>query len=321
MYDAVVTGCAGFVGSHLSEALADRGERVLGIDSFDDYYSPERKLANLERLAEERRFALLRGDLREIPLEKFLDRDVTVYHLAAQPGVRGSWGANFGHYVENNVLATQELLEALLHARGKPRMVYASSSSVYGEPAEGATREDSPTHPISPYGMTKLAGEQLVRLYGRSRGMSTVALRFFTVYGPRQRPDMAFHRFFRALEEDTPIEVFGDGQQMRDFTYVSDIVAGILAAADSDEQGEVFNLGGGAPVPLLTAIRYLGDAAGTKPKVRHLQTQPGDPRRTWADIRRARRALKFRPRVSLREGLAHQSAWQEAGAPRAAVAA
>ncbi len=321
MYDAVVTGCAGFIGSHLTEALIDRGDRVLGIDSFDDYYSADAKQRNLRPLAGHAKFKFLRGDVRALPLRRHFGPETTVFHLAAQPGVRGSWGTNFHRYVENNILATQAILETLASPRAHGRLVYASSSSVYGEPPGGPTSEESPTRPISPYGMTKLAGEQLVRLYGRTRGVSAVSLRFFTVYGPRERPDMAFHRFFRAVEQGRPIEVYGDGRQLRDFTYVGDIVAGILAASRADADGEVFNLGGGAPVELETAIRYLGEAAGEAPSVRHVKAQPGDPRATWADIRRAGRVLRFRPRVSLRTGLVNQWKWQAGSEGRRALPA
>jgi nucleoside-diphosphate-sugar epimerase len=310
VYDSVVTGCAGFIGSHLTEQLIQRGDRVLGIDSFDDYYSAEAKGSNLAALEGQPRFTLVRGDLRTLPLADYFGPETTVFHLAAQPGVRGSWGTNFHRYVENNILATQVVLETLASAPRRGRLAYASSSSVYGEPPDGPTPEDAPTRPISPYGMTKLAGEHLVRLYGRTRGLSTVALRFFTVYGPRQRPDMAFHKFFRAVEKGDPIEVYGDGRQMRDFTYVDDIVAGVLAASESEGEGEVFNLGGGSPVGLETAIRYVGEAAGSPVSIRHVEAQAGDPRSTSADIGRAARVLHYAPRVTLKEGLVRQWAWQ-----------
>ncbi|MHB8351773.1 MAG: NAD-dependent epimerase/dehydratase family protein [Thermoplasmata archaeon] len=311
VYDSIVTGSAGFIGSHLAEHLIDRGDRVLGIDSFDDYYASVNKEDNLTRLKAEPRFTLQRGDLRTLPLREFIGPQTKVFHLAAQPGVRGSWGANFSRYVDNNILATQTILEALATAKHPGALIYASSSSVYGEPPEGPTAEGHPTRPISPYGMTKLAGEHLVRLYGQTRGLSTVSLRFFTVYGPRQRPDMAFHRFFQAIKMGQPIDVYGDGLQLRDFTYIDDIVAGILAASESGSVGQVFNLGGGAPVALEKAIQYLGAAAGTAPSVRHLEPQIGDPRATWADIGQARRVFEFHPRVTLKEGLLKQWGWQE----------
>ncbi|MGI0150467.1 MAG: NAD-dependent epimerase/dehydratase family protein [Thermoplasmata archaeon] len=317
MYDAVVTGCAGFVGSHLCEALTDRGDRVLGIDSLDTYYSPRTKRKNLTALEGRTRFTFVRGDVRRIPIRKYLGAETRVYHLAAQPGVRGSWGTSFPRYVTNNVLATHAILEALAATRGHPRIVYASSSSVYGETAGGPTSEESPTRPISPYGMTKLAAEHLVHLYGRERGLSTVSLRFFTVYGPRQRPDMAFHRFFSAVRASRPIEVIGDGRQLRDFTYVGDIVSGIVAGGDLDGAGEVFNLGAGSPVPLRTAIEWVGEAAGAEVAVGYIPAQAGDPKATWADNRRARRRLRFRPCVDLKEGLRRQWAWQGTEGPPA----
>lgn len=314
MHDVVVTGCAGFIGSTLCERLTNRGDRVLGIDSFDDYYSPAVKRRNLVALADQSQFKFLEGNLRELPLRRYLREGVRVIHLAAQPGVRGSWGKKFHRYVENNVYATQSILETLTRADVPARFVYASSSSIYGEAPGGPTAEDQLPRPISPYGMTKLAGEHLTRLYCRTGNLTSVCLRFFTVYGPRQRPDMAFHKFFRAVHEDRPIQVYGDGRQIRDFTFVDDIVDGILSAAEAPVHGEVFNLGGGAPVPLETAIKYVGEAAGQSPTIRHAPPQAGDPQATWADIRRARRLLRFRPRVSLREGLKRQWRWQSAEA-------
>jgi nucleoside-diphosphate-sugar epimerase len=307
--DAIVTGCAGFIGSHLTERLLERGDRVLGIDSFDDYYPPEMKRRNLTTALTHRRFQFLRANVRQVRLRRHLDPEVRVIHLAAQPGVRGSWGSKFSRYVQNNVLATQSVLETLASAGSPGRFVYASSSSIYGETPEGATPEDTPARPVSPYGMTKLSGEHLVRLYARAHGLSAVSLRFFSVYGPRQRPDMAFHKFFRAAQAGTSIDVYGDGRQSRDFTFVGDIVAGILAAADSDTDAGVFNLGAGTPQPLARAVDLIGRTSGARIRVRHLPEQLGDPRATWADIRRARRLLGFRPRVSLEEGLAQQWEW------------
>jgi nucleoside-diphosphate-sugar epimerase len=321
VHDSLVTGCAGFIGSHLVERLIDRGDRVVGIDSFDDYYAPEAKRRNLAQVAHHPRFTLLEGNVRELPLRHYLHSGILVCHLAAQPGVRGSWGKDFHRYVENNVLATQMLLEAVKEAKADARFIYASSSSIYGEAPGGPTSEDTLPRPISPYGMTKLAGEHLTRLYGRVGGLTTVSLRFFTVYGPRQRPDMAFHRFFRAVLDGRPIEVYGDGRQLRDFTFVGDIVEGILAASEADGTSEVYNLGGGDPVPLETAIRYVGKAAGKAPQIQSLPVQAGDPQATWADIRRARRALHFRPRVSLREGLERQWQWHTAEARHVPLAA
>ncbi|EQD51103.1 nucleotide sugar epimerase, partial [mine drainage metagenome] len=207
-------------------------------------------------------FTFLRADVREAPWRTLLAPDTKVFHLAAQPGVRGSWGERFRAYVDNNVLATQVILEALAGAAAPSRFIYASSSSIYGETADGPTSEESTPGPVSPYGMTKLAGEHLARLYGHVRGLSTVSLRFFTVYGPRQRPDMAFHRFFRAALAKEPIQVYGDGHQVRDFTYVDDIVAGIVAAGDAHVDRDLFNLGAGAPERLDTAIRYIEETVG-----------------------------------------------------------
>jgi nucleoside-diphosphate-sugar epimerase len=309
VYDSIVTGCAGFVGSNLTDRLLERGDRVLGIDSFEDYYSPQQKERNLTSAREKSKFTLLRSNLREVPLKAYLSPGVRIFHLAAQPGVRGSWGDRFPCYVDNNVLATQSILETLASADVPARLIYASSSSIYGETADGPTPEDSTPKPVSPYGMTKLAGEHLARLYGHVRGLSTVSLRFFTVYGPRQRPDMAFHRFFRAVQTKEPIQMYGDGHQVRDFTYVDDIVTGIVAASDVDVETEVFNLGAGAPERLDAAIGYIEETVGEKIPVQRFDSQAGDARSTWADTRRARRLLHYRPQVSLREGLKRQWAW------------
>ncbi len=304
----LLTGCAGFIGSHLAEALLGRGEEVVGLDSFSSYYPRRVKEENLKGLKKREGFRFVEGDLREIPLEALLGEVEGVLHLAAQAGVRGSWGSSFDIYVGDNVLATQRLLEA---SRGRPlrRFLYASSSSVYGDSPEMPLREDSPLMPNSPYGVTKLAGEHLALLYWRNHGVPAVAVRYFTVFGPRQRPDMAIHRFISALLRGEELTLYGDGQQSRDFTYVGDAVGGTVKALDRGEAGKVYNLGGGCPCTLKELIAALEELNGCRLGVRRLGEQPGDVRHTAADITRAREELGFEPEVSLEEGLRAQLEW------------
>lgn len=305
---AVVTGAAGFVGSHLADSLVADGFEVTGIDCFTDYYAREVKEANVARLRDCARFRLVEGRVQDLDLVPLLEGADHVYHLAAQAGVRASWGREFTHYTEHNVLATQRLLEAAV-AAGGPRVVYASSSSVYGEASELPLREDGPCRPVSPYGVTKLAAEHLAVLYHRAHGLETVSLRYFTVFGPRQRPDMAFHRFLRAARDGEPLRVFGDGRQTRDFTFVSDIVAATRAAAVSGRPGSVYNVGGGERVELIRALRLIEEITARPLRIQHEETQRGDMRDTFADTTAAARDLGFRARVSLAEGLAAEWSW------------
>jgi len=305
---AVVTGAAGFIGSHLVESLLRDGHDVLGIDAFTDYYSRDVKVGNLRGVQGNAQFRLLEGRVQDMPLEESVrDADV-VFHLAAQAGVRASWGREFSHYTDHNVLGTQRVLEAALQA-GRPRVVYASSSSVYGDSETLPLREDGPCHPVSPYGVTKLAGEHLAVLYAKGFGVPTTSLRFFTVYGPRQRPDMAFHRFLKAARDGEAIRVFGDGQQTRDFTFVDDIVAAIRAAAVSGRPGSVYNVGGGERLALLDVLRTMEEVTGRPFRIVHEDAQKGDMRDTFADTTAARRDLGFRSTVSLRDGLEREWAW------------
>ena len=304
----LVTGCAGFLGSHLSECLVTGGEEVLGVDCFTDYYPREQKDANLERLRDRRRFSMRELDLGSDPLDDLVEGIETVFHLAAQPGVRGSFGMGFGRYVHDNILATQRLLEASAGARVRT-FVYASSSSVYGDSASYPTAEEAERAPISPYGLTKLATEELAAVYRRVEGMRTMGLRYFTAYGPRQRPDMAFAKFLRAALARVPVRVLGDGSQVRDFTYVDDVVEATIAAARRGAPGAVYNVGGGTQVRLLDALRKLEELLGTPIEVEHLPDARGDVRRTCSDPRRAARDLGFTPGVCLTEGLARQVEW------------
>ena len=311
----VVTGAAGFIGSHLVERLLGRGDEVLGVDSFDDYYERPTKEANLATARKKDHFTFLERDLVEFDLSQSLPAGCTVFHLAAQPGVRGSWGPEFDRYTRNNVLLTQRVLEAA-HRAGVRRVIYGGSSSIYGAQPPGPMAESVLPNPLSPYGVTKLAGEHLCRLYELAYGLPATVLRFFTVYGERQRPDMGFHRFIRALLDNRPIAIFGKGDQRRDFTYVADIVDGIVAASDREVAGRIFNLGGGSPVGLLEAIRTLEEVSGRPVAVQHESAAVGDPSATWADIRAAQSALDFRPNVRLEEGLRRQWEWQIAARSR-----
>jgi nucleoside-diphosphate-sugar epimerase len=311
---ALVTGSAGFIGSHLVERLLAEGVAVTGVDCFTDYYDPALKRANLERALADPRFTLLELDLGDHDLGALPEVDV-VFHQAAQAGVRASWGADFAVYAHHNVLATQRLLERY---KGSPlqRFVYASSSSVYGDAERYPTDEQLLPRPFSPYGVTKLAGEHLVLLYGRNFGMPVAALRYFTVYGPRQRPDMAFHRFCRAMLQGQPITVYGDGRQSRDFTYVDDAVeANLLAWRRSAPQG-VYNVGGGSQVEVLQAIAILERALGLRADVRFEARPPGDPLRTRADASRLRADLDFVPRVPIDQGLPAEAEWAQRLYPR-----
>lgn len=304
----VVTGAAGFVGSHLTERLLADGHEVVGIDSISDYYSRARKEQNLEAARSQRRFRFEEIDLVDADLEDVLDGAEVVYHLAGQPGVRPSWGHQFDRYVRDNVLATQRLLEGLKSSSIR-RFVFAGSSSVYGDAEMFPTKESALPRPVSPYGVTKLAAEHMAHLYRRNFGIPAVSVRYFTVYGPRQRPDMAFARFMQAIADGAEIEVFGDGEQTREFTYVSDAVDGTIKASTADVVGEIFNLGGGSRVTVNQVLAALQDISGIEIRRRHLPAAPGDPRHTGASITLARGRLGWEPRVPLREGLAKQWAW------------
>jgi len=304
----VVTGAAGFIGSHLCERLLADGHEVIGIDSFSDYYERGRKEQNLETLRRDGRFTLEELDLVAADLSKPLRGAKVVFHLAGQPGVRPSWGGHFDRYVQDNIVATQRLLEALREVAVE-RLVFASSSSVYGDAEMFPTKETALPRPVSPYGMTKLAAEHLTFVYLRNFGIPATSLRYFTVYGPRQRPDMAFVRFMDALVEGHEIEIFGDGEQTREFTFVSDAVDGTVKAASADVVGQIVNLGGGSRVTINRVLATLEDISRLEARRKFLPAAPGDPRHTGASINVARERLGWEPRVALREGLAKQWQW------------
>jgi UDP-glucose 4-epimerase len=305
---ALVTGAAGFIGSTLSAALLRRGTDVIGLDCFTDYYSREVKTANLVPLMAEPRFRFVEAALQATPLDPLLDGVTHVFHLAGQAGVRGSWGAEFSGYITNNIDATQRLLEA---AKDRPltRLVYASSSSVYGDAVPVPMREDARLQPLSPYGVTKLAAEHLCHLYHANHGVPAVSLRYFTVYGPRQRPDMSFHRFIRAALLEEPITLYGDGEQTREFTFVDDVVAATMAAGDRGRPGGVYNIGGGSRVTVNHVLDLIAQRTGRSLDVRRQPAQKGDMRDTSADTALARADLGFEPTHTLEAGLSAECEW------------
>ena len=305
---ALVTGAAGFIASHLSGQLLDRGAEVIGIDCFADYYPRPIKEANLEALGSRPGFSFIESTIQGADLDRLLDGVTHVFHLAAQAGVRKSWGHDFQVYTTNNIEATQVLLEGCV---GKPlhRLVYASSSSVYGDAATIPMREDAVPHPLSPYGVTKLAAEHLCHLYSANHRVPATSVRYFTVYGPRQRPDMAFNRFLKAARRGDPIAVFGDGGQTRDFTFVTDAVAGTIAAGERGVPGRAYNLGGGSRVSLNEVLDIIGRVTGQPLHIERGPAQKGDVRDTYADTSLARTDLGFQPTVSLADGLAEEYRW------------
>jgi nucleoside-diphosphate-sugar epimerase len=307
---ALVTGAAGFIGSTLAELLVTAGHDVTGIDCFLDYYPREAKERNLESLRASPRFRLIEASLVDTDLAPLVSGVDWVFHQAAQAGVRSSWGDDFRIYSDNNVFATQRLLEAC-RATSLKKFVYASSSSIYGDSEDLPSRETSTPKPVSPYGVSKLAAEHLAWLYWKNYGLPTVSLRYFTVYGPRQRPDMAFHRFINSVMDDEPIVLYGDGEQSRDFTFVADIAEANVAAAASNAVGSVYNLGGGSRTTVNEVIATIGGLVGREPRVDRREVQKGDVKHTAADTSAARRDIGFAPRVTLAEGLARQVKWQK----------
>ncbi len=302
---ALVTGVAGFVGSHLAEALLARGDSVRGVDCFTPYYDRAQKEANI---AAARGLEMVEADLRTCDLRSLLDGVDVVYHQAAQAGVRLSWSAGFADYVGHNILATQRLLEAVRGAR--VRVVYASSSSVYGNQPRYPVHEDALPRPFSPYGVTKLAAEHLCALYAENYGVETVSLRYFTVYGPRQRPDMSIHRLCEAAVHGTAFPRYGDGHQIREFTYVDDIVRANIAAAERDvAPGTYVNVAGGGEITLGALIGLVSDLAGAPIEIDEQPAQAGDAFRNGGAVERARELLGWEPRVPLRDGVATQLAW------------
>ncbi len=306
MPNVFVTGCAGFIGSTLCERLLQDGYQVTGIDSFQTNYDQWIKIRNLRLLQQQPRFRLFTESLLTTDLSQLLKDQDYVFHLAAIPGVRTSWGTDFSIYVENNILATQKLLEAIKQSQVK-KLVYASSSSVYGG-MDGPTNEEKPPEPISPYGVTKLSAEQLCQLYAKNFGVPVISLRYFTVFGPRQRPDMAFHRLILRTLKGEKLPIFGDGEQSRDFTFVDDIITANLLAMHSPLKGEVFNIGGISHLTINEVIALIEKHIGKQANRQYLPSQAGDPKHTWADISKAKNLLGYNPQFAVDEGIALQVA-------------
>lgn len=306
----IVTGAAGFIGSHLVEALLSQGEKVIGIDQFNDYYDPNLKRKNVAAFEAHAAFELVEGDIQSMDWKALLEDVEVVYHQAAQAGVRASWGGGFRAYTERNINATQILLEAAKDAKQLKRLVFASTSSVYGNAETLPTSELISPQPVSPYGITKLAAERLCGLYYQNFDVPVTALRYFTVYGPRQRPDMAFHKFFKAAIADEAIPIYGDGQQTRDFTFVSDVIAANLAAATVPAAvGEVFNVGGGSRVVLTDVLDTMEQVVGRPIRRNHIESAMGDARHTAADVSKAQQLLGYQPQISLKDGLLQEWHW------------
>ena len=312
----LVTGCAGFIGSHLVDKLLEQGYEVIGIDCFTDYYPREIKEANInlslkkkalpKKYHKNAKFELIEENI--LNMDKFPEVDY-VFHLAAQAGVRASWGKSFEIYTRNNIEATQKLLE-FYKDRAIKKFVYASSSSVYGD-TELPMKEDSLLKPVSPYGVTKLAGENLCYLYWKNYSVPTVSLRYFTVYGPKQRPDMAIHKFVKAIFNEDEITVYGDGTQTRDFTFVDDAVEANILAANNDSVGEVFNVGGGSRISVSDLMKTIEKITGKVAKIKHIENQKGDVKDTLADITKTTKLLKWTPKINIEEGLQRQTKWMK----------
>jgi UDP-glucuronate 4-epimerase len=306
----LVTGAAGFIGSHLAESLLEDGHDVLGVDCFTDYYPEHLKTGNVAGAAAHGAFELVREDISHGDIGSLVARCDGVFHLAAQPGVRGSWGDGFAVYLRDNLAGTQRVFEAA--TRAGVRVVFASSSSVYGDVHAYPTSEDAPLRPVSPYGVTKLACESLAGAYAQSTGLDFVGLRYFTVYGPRQRPDMALTRILRATVAGTPFELFGSGQQSRDVTYVGDAVSATRAAMEGAPAGSILNVGGGVEISMRELISRCERLVGRELDLRERPVAEGDVRRTSADTSRIASLVGWSPSTTIDEGLRAQLAWVRA---------
>jgi len=304
----IVTGAAGFIGSTLSERLIEQGFYVIGIDSLNSNYPVKLKKNNLTALLNNKNFEFINKNITSIEFgNKYSDIEA-VFHQAATAGVRSSWGTNFKDYTENNILATQHLLESFKSSRLK-KFIYASSSSVYGNSDEMPLKISSPTKPISPYGVTKLAAENLINSYFENYGLPTVSLRYFTVYGPRQRPDMAFHIFLRAAITNNKIDIYGNGEQIRDFTYVDDVVNANMLSLELGVSGNIYNIGGGSNISINETLKLIESITNKTLKISYKDTQKGDVRQTQADISESKIQLKYEPGYDIKTGLENEYEW------------
>ena len=304
----IVTGAAGFIGSTLSEKLISQGFSVIGIDSVNDNYDVKIKNSNISGLLKNKNFKFINSNILDIDFGGKYSEIQAIFHQAATAGVRSSWGKNFRDYTENNIMATQHLLESFKDS-GLKKFIYASSSSVYGNADEMPLRISTLTKPVSPYGVTKLAGENLVNTYHANYGLPTVSLRYFTVYGPRQRPDMAFHIFMKSALQDKQINIYGDGEQIRDFTYIDDVVSANMLALDNGKNGSIYNIGGGSNISINKVLELIEQIAGNKIDINYQQTQKGDVRQTQADISLSKKELKYVPGFDIKTGLLNEYEW------------
>jgi len=302
----VITGCAGFIGSSISEELVNAGQNVIGIDSFTDYYSRNLKENNIKNIINKSNFQFKELDLVIDELSPLFEKVDFVIHLAAYPGVRYSWDKNFESYTRNNILATQRLLETLKKTKVK-RIVYSSSSSIYGDSKVIPFKEEeSKPSPRSPYGVSKLAGEHLFQAYYRTLGLPITILRYFTVYGPRQRPDMAFNRFIELINKNQEIEIFGDGQQIRSFTYIEDVVKATIRSAQADCIGEIINIGNNDTISLKDSIRIIEELIEKEARIKYQPKALGDVKNTAADLTKANKLLDYETKTTIKEGLRKQ---------------
>lgn len=306
----LVTGAAGFIGSSIVDRLLAQGHTVVGVDCFVDYYPRAMKEANLVEAKKNKNFTFIEADIGAMDTDALLRGVEWIFHQAAQAGVRSSWGKEFDLYTRHNILVSQRLLESAKGSKTLKKFIYASSSSVYGDAETFPTREELTPKPLSPYGVSKLAAEHLMMLYAKEFAVPTVSLRYFTVYGPRQRPDMAFHRFIRAGLTGEQITIYGTGEQMRDFTFIDDIVTANINAAKSDTKGVIYNLGGGTNATVNSVLEILTQEIGTL-NVKRVDRQVGDAWRTSADTTKAKKDLGFAPSVTLHEGLKAEIAWMK----------
>ncbi|MGB9979580.1 GDP-mannose 4,6-dehydratase [Methanobacterium sp.] len=303
---ALITGCAGFIGSNLTDHLLDKGYEVVGIDCFNNYYSKELKENNISNALKNENFKFMEKDILE--MKEYPDVDY-VFHMAAQAGVRFSWGKNFQIYTKNNIEATQKLLE-FYKDQNIQKFIYSSSSSVYGD-CKLPMNEKSLLKPVSPYGVSKLAAEYLCHLYWENYEVPTVSLRYFTVYGPRQRPDMAINKFVKSVLNGDEIVIYGNGKQTRDFTYIEDVIRAIVASADSNLNGEVLNIAGGSRISINTLINEIELISGHNANIRYSPNQKGDAKDTWADLNRTKKLLGWEPTINIHEGLRNYIKWYQ----------